>query len=177
MTRRAFAKLCAAGAAFLPATAASAWNTADVLPDGQASAPATEDGQLLSELLFDLLIETSAPHNVGADRLIVPVSGGTFEGPRLKGTIVAPGGDWIVRRPDGSRVLDVRILLQTDDGQKIYMTWRGIGYTPPGGTLYARVLPMFETDAAKYAWLNNIVAVGVYRAVPGKVSYRVHRIL
>jgi hypothetical protein len=50
--------------------------------------------------------------------LIVPISGGTFAGPRLKGTIILPSGDWVAQRPDGSRVLDVRILLQTDDGTK-----------------------------------------------------------
>jgi hypothetical protein len=49
-------------------------------------------------------------------RLIVPISGGTFTGPRLKGTIILPSGDWVVQGPDGSRILDVRILLQTDDG-------------------------------------------------------------
>jgi hypothetical protein len=36
---------------------------------------------------------------------------------------------------------------------------------------------MFETGAAKYAWLNNIVSVGVNRPMPGKVAYRVYRIL
>jgi hypothetical protein len=68
-------------------------------------------------------------------------------------------------------------LLQTDDGQKIYMSWRGIAYAAPGGTLFARILPMFETAAAKYAWLNNVVAVGVYRPDLGKIAYRVYRIL
>jgi Protein of unknown function (DUF3237) len=63
----------------------------------------------------------------------------------LRGTVVLPSGDWVVQRPDGSRVLDVRILLQTDDGQKIYMSWRGIAYTPQGGELWARIVPMFET--------------------------------
>ena len=53
----------------------------------------------------------------------MPVSGRTFTGPRLKGTIIPPGGDWIVQRPDGSRILDVRLLLQTDDGQKLYVSW------------------------------------------------------
>jgi hypothetical protein len=81
--------------------------------------------------------------------LIVPISGGTFAGPRLKGTIIPPSGDWVVQRPDGSRLLDVRILLQTDDGQKIYMSWRGIAYTSPGGTLWARIVPMFETASEK----------------------------
>jgi hypothetical protein len=62
----------------------------------------------------------------GGNRVVVPVTGGTFKGPRLKGTVVGPGGDWIVARPDGASVLDLRILLQTDDAQKIYMNCRGI---------------------------------------------------
>jgi hypothetical protein len=73
--------------------------------------------------------------------------------------------------------LDVRLVLQTDDAQKISMTWRGISYTPPGGTQYARILPLFETGAAKYDWLNHLVAVGVNRPMPGKVAYRIYRIL
>jgi len=84
--------------------------------------PAAADDKLQSEFLFDLVLEAQMPTNLATangGRLIVPISGGTFTGPRLKGTIVLPSGDWVVQRPDGSRVLDVRILLQTDDGQKI----------------------------------------------------------
>ena len=73
--------------------------------------------------------------------------------------------------------LDVRLVLQTDDAQKISMTWRGISYTPPGGTQYARILPLFETGAAKYDYMNHLVAVGVNRPMPGKVAYRIYRIL
>src|SRR5256885_16337381 len=103
-------------------------------------------------------------------RLIVPISGGTFTGPRLKGTIIPPSGDWVVQRPDGSRVLDVRILLQTDDGQKIYVSWRGIAYTPPGGAFNAHIVPVFKTAASKYAWLNNVVAGACYRPPPWRHS-------
>src|ERR1700738_374744 len=122
--------------------------------DGQSPRPAQDD-KLQSEFLLDLTLEAQAPHNLGSagvGRLIVPVSGGTFAGPRLKGTIVPPGGDWIIQRPDGSRVLDVRILLQTDDGQKIYVSWRGIAYTTPGGAFNARILPVLETGGAADAW-------------------------
>jgi hypothetical protein len=59
----------------------------------------------------------------------------------------------------------------------IYVSWRGIAYTSPGGALFARILPVFETGAPKYAWLNNVVAVGVYRGLSGKVAYRVYQIL
>ena len=84
---------------------------------------------------MDLILDTQPANNIGSigvNRVIVPVSGGTFDGPKLKGTVL-PGGDWIVRRPDGSSVLDVRIILQTDDAQKIYMQYRGIKYTPKDG--------------------------------------------
>ena len=139
-----------------------------------------QDDKLQSEFLLDLTLEAQAPQNlgsVGGGRLIVPVSGGTFTGPRLNGTIIPPGGDWIAQRPDGSRILDVRLLLQTDDGQKIYVSWRGIATTSPGGALKARISPVFETAAAKYTWLNNVVAIGVYRPDLGKIAYRIYRIL
>ncbi len=71
----------------------------------------------------------------------------------------------------------IGLLLQTDDAQKIYMTSRGIAYKAPEGSLFARIQPVFETGAAKYAWLNRVVAVGVFRPVPGKVAYRIYRIL
>ena len=162
MNRRGFAKLCAAAAAF-PLVAGAA-----------------EAGGLQSELLFDLVFDKGAVNAIdaaGAKRYVVAVAGGTFEGPKLKGTIIGPGGDWMTGRNDGSAVLDLRMLLQTDDAQKIYMNCRGIAYTPQGGSLYARILPMFETGAAKYAWMNNIVAVGVYRPVQNRIAYRVYQIL
>ena len=190
LTRRTFAKLPLTATATtlglvltitgLAATGTKSESQSRATPaDGQSPRPAKDD-KLQSEFLLDLTLETQTPHNLGSaggGRLIVPVSGGTFAGPRLKGTVIPPGGDWIVQRPDGSRILDVRILLQTDDGQKIYMSWRGIAYTPPGGALYARILPVFETTAPKYAWLNNVVAVGVYRPELGKIAYRIYRIL
>jgi hypothetical protein len=152
---------------------------ASTTESGNGLRPAQDD-KLQSEFLLDLTLEAQTPQNLGSPgggRLIVPVSGGTFAGPRLKGTIIPPGGDWIVQRPDGSRVLDVRILFQTEDGEKIYVSWRGIAYTPQGGAFNARILPVFETTAPKYAWLNNVVAVGVYRPDLGKIAYRVYRIL
>ena len=144
------------------------------------SAGGADTDQLQSEFLLDLVLEKGQGNKVGStglNRVIVPVTGGTFEGPRLKGSIAGPAGDWITVRPDGSSVLDLRLLLQTDDAEEIYMTSRGIAYPLPDKTLFARILPVFETGATKYVWLNQVVAVGVYRQVPGKVAYRVYKIL
>jgi hypothetical protein len=82
---------------------------------------AQEGGDTLkSELLMDVIFDVAAPHNLGA-RLIVPVTGGTFTGPKLKGTVFSGGGDAIARRPDGASLLSVRATLKTDDDQLIYM--------------------------------------------------------
>ena len=174
MTRRTFAKLwtASAGAAAAPLLLAG--------EHASGTDAASSDDKLQSELLLDLVFDKGPANSVGfpgGNRVVVPVTGGTFEGPKLKGTVTGPGGDWIVARPDGSSVLDLRLLLQTDDAQKISMTCRGIAFTPPGGSLWARILPAFETGAAKYLWLNTVVAVGVYRPVPEKVAYRIYRIL
>jgi hypothetical protein len=145
------------------------------------AAAAAQEVKLESEFLFDLTIETRAPVArvglPGRERLIVEVLGGTFSGPALKGTLKGPSGDWIEQRGDGSSALDVRLLMQTDDGGDIYTSWRGISYMPPGGPQYARILPLFETRASRYEWLNHIVSVGVYQPAAGHIGYRVFRIL
>jgi hypothetical protein len=150
------------------------------------TAPAVEP--LRSVFLMDLIAETATAIPAGS-RNIVQVLNGTFEGPRLKGTIIGPGGDWTMRRPDGATILDVRLILQTDDNQRIYLTYRGVIYRPPqepvaGGApaataapTYFRTTPVFETTSPKYDWLNRIVAVGSAFTVPGKVAYHIYEIL
>jgi hypothetical protein len=69
---------------------------------------------LKSEFLMDLILETGGPGggNVG-NRMIVPVIGGTFEGPKLRGKVMPPGADWLVKINDTLRWLDIRTLLLT----------------------------------------------------------------
>jgi hypothetical protein len=134
---------------------------------------------LASEFLMDMVLDTAPAQDLGARR-IVPVTGGTFEGPKLKGTALSGGGDWIIRRPDGANELNVRATLKTDDDQLIYVSYRGLIYTPPGGNAsarYWRTTPVFETASPKYDWLTRIIAVGVGLTVPGKAAYRVYTIL
>lgn len=177
LQRRTAAAAVLAGVAFTSGSVAGAG--AAVSPAPTPSPAATEE-KLQSELLFDLVFERGPATTVGSpggNRVVVPVSTGTFEGAKLKGTIAAPSGDTITVRQDGSSLLDLRLLLQTDDGQKILMTCRGIAYATSDGNLFARLQPLFETGAEKYAWLNKVVAVGVFHQTPGKVAYRIYRIL
>lgn len=150
---------------------------------------------LNSRALFDISLSLHPPVNLGATpmgtRRIVPVSGGTFKGDRLKGFVLEnAAADWIVVRADGSVQLDVRLTLETDDGALIYMTYRGVRNSTPEvaerlargdsvdpGEYYFRTTPYFETSSEKYAWMNNIVSVAVGERLASGVKYRVFEIL
>lgn len=110
-------------------------------------------------------------------RFIAPVTGGSFEGLRLKGAIVPPGGDWVHRRANKTLHLDVRLLLVTDDNESILMTYQGIGKPNGDGTTAIRTAPTFETGAEKYAWLNDVQAVGIGTSDAQGVTYDIYAIL
>ena len=87
-------------------------------------------------------------------------------------------------------VLDVRLLLRTDDGEHIYMSYRGLRHGPAEvmarlaagepvdpATYYFRIAPVFETAAKKYDWINKIVAVGTGRREATGPIYSVHEVL
>lgn len=177
MTRRRFSRR-EFGWLGVSAAAALGFDNVAMAQGRGAAAPAAKPESLRSEFLMDLVLETSPAVTIG-DRTAVAVTGGTFEGPKLKGTVIGPGADWPLRMSDSLRILDVRTILVTDDNQKIYMTYRGVIHTPPAGQgeRYWRTTPIFETDAPKYKWLTEIVAVGVSYTVPQRVAYRIFQIL
>jgi hypothetical protein len=104
--------------------------------------------------------------------------------------VLEGGADWQNVRGDGSTALDVRLVLQTIDDALIGMTYRGIrhgtadviarvekGEAVDPGDYYFRMAPLFETAATQYAWLNNVVAVGIgHRRVEGPV-YNIFEVL
>lgn len=123
-------------------------------------------GTLRAEIGSRTVIE-NAPQGT---RTIVYLTGGTFEGPRVKATIQVPAGDWITNRPDGSYKLDVRLTLKTDDGALILLTYNGIGQTTPTGATL-RAAPLFETGDSRYTWLTRLQAVAVGERANGAVVY------
>jgi hypothetical protein len=140
-----------------------------------ASAAEVEEPTLKSQFLFEMEAELEPPEDIG-DRQIYIAKSGVIRGPRINATLLPGGGDWAKRRPDGSTMLDVRGTMKTDDGALIYTWYRGI-IAPKDGGMYFRTTPYFETKSEKYAWLNHVVAVGVFKPVPGKVAYNVFEIL
>jgi len=145
--------------------------------------------------LFTLTADVPRIVDLGATpqgtRRIATVTGGTFQGGRLRGTLqAAPGGDWILVRPDGATILDVRVTLETDDHQLIYMTYRGVRHGPADvmarlakgepvdpASYYFRTTPVFETASPRYDWLNRIVAVATGRREASGPVYEVYEVL
>ena len=145
------------------------------------------------EYLMTYRAELKPPVDVGAGpngtRQVYDVTGGTFEGPRLRGTLLPSGADWIQVGADGMGRLDVRATFATDDGAHIYLQYFGVldlaaalkkferGESTDYGDIYFMTAPRFETGDERYAWLNRIVAVAEGRAGPGWVEYRVHQVV
>ncbi len=146
------------------------------------------------EHLLHLHADLKDPVQVGAGpsgvRQIFDVTGGYFEGPRLKGTLLASGGDWLLIGSDGVGRLDVRTTLQTDDGALIYVQYPGVavfneavvtalteGKELQYGDTEFFTQPRCETGDPNYAWLNSVVAVGEGRMLPNAVEYNVSRVV
>ena len=85
-------------------------------------------------------------------------------------------GDWVTVRDNGSVRLDVKIVLETDDGAHILMQYSGIGVRTDDG-LDIRSAPQFETGDEKYAWLNDVQAIGVGHAGRDGVTYDIYQVL
>jgi hypothetical protein len=137
--------------------------------------------KLESEFLYKITLTLDPGIEFGktpvGTRVVYPVTGGTFEGPKIKGKVRPIGADWLVRLDSTNTKLDVRLILETEDGELIYSTYNGFVRTNPDGTTYWRTSPLFETSSKKYHWLNTTIAVGVGSFSPeGKVTYEVFAI-
>jgi hypothetical protein len=138
-----------------------------------AKAPAAPAFEYLGKLRADIGSRTVVENGPQGTRTIVQITGGRFEGPRLKATVQTPAGDWITNRPDGSYRLDVRLTLKTDDGALILVTYNGIGQsTDTGATL--RAAPLFETGDSRYTWLTRLQAVALGERAGSTVLYYIY---
>ncbi|HVZ23460.1 MAG TPA: DUF3237 domain-containing protein [Vicinamibacterales bacterium] len=148
-----------------------------------------------TRLLMTLHVKVAAPQNIGAvphgTRRTAPISGGEFDGPRLRGTVLPEGSaDWLLLRADGVLELDLRATLQTDDGALISMRSFGLRHGPPDviaalgrgeavdpSAYYFRTTPRFTTAHPAYAFLNHIVTVAAGDRRPDGPIYSIYQVL
>jgi hypothetical protein len=123
-------------------------------------------------------IEMSAPLIIGAGpagtRVVVELLSGRFDG-RLAGNLRGnAGGDWLTVGPGGAATLDVRYVLETDDGALVYAQSRGRMDLAPGReSTVALLSTTFETASADYAWLNTMLAVTRADTLESRLHYSI----
>ncbi len=146
------------------------------------------------DFVLEARVTVATPIELGptpyGQRRVIHITGGTFEGPRLRGTIVPGGADWQVIRPDGVTELTALYELKTDDGTLIHVTNRGLRHGPEevmqrlarGETVdpaayYFRTVPVFEAPNGAYGWLNRGIFVATGARRPAEVEVRVFQVL
>ena len=162
-----------------------------------ASAPRGLGAQVPSaetEFAFEARVSVQTPLVVGKSshglRRVVPITGGTFEGPNIRGRVVPGGADWQFVRPDGVLAVEARYTLETADSVLIMVTNRGIRRGPQAvmdrlgrgepvdpSEYYFRTTAEFEAPlGSKYEWLNQSVFVGVAERRADAAIIRFYRV-
>ena len=121
------------------------------------------------EFALQLRVTLGETYSVGETqhgrRTVIPITGGTFEGPLLKGTILNGGADYqLANTAQGRTEIEAIYSIKTDDGVYIHVRNRGIiaqGKDEEGRpSFYFRAAPQFEAPAdSPYAWMNNALFV------------------
>lgn len=117
------------------------------------------------EFAFEAHILLGQPAKLGetaiGGRNIVPIIGGRFAGPGMRGEILSGGWDWQLERRDGCIGIKADYMLKTDDGVVINIVDSGVNclsvkdYAKP-----PRTTPVFEVPEGKYDWLGRSAFIG-----------------
>lgn len=136
---------------------------------------------------FTLHAEVGPPIDVGETprgrRRMVPIVGGRFEGPGLRGRVLPGGADWQLVHGDGTSELDSRYVLEVEQGGLIGVRNRGLRRAAPDvmgrllagepvdpALVYFVTTPTFETGAADLQWLTRSLFIGTGRRQPRTVE-------
>ncbi|MFL6578553.1 MAG: DUF3237 domain-containing protein [Povalibacter sp.] len=154
-----------------------------------------EVSSVRTNFAFEARVQVDTPLIVGQSsmglRRVVPITGGSFEGPRLRGKVVSGGADWQVVRPDGVLAVEAHYTLETDDRVLIMVTNKGVRHGPKEvidrltrgeavapSEYYFRTTAQFEVaNDSKYAWLNRAIFIGVAERQPSAAIIRFYELL
>ena len=84
------------------------------------------EGGIDSRFLMSIDISFEPPVVATPGLVVINVTGGTFEGPQLRGDMIGPGGDWARVQDNGNWKIDARLAMRTDDGETLYCYYGGV---------------------------------------------------
>ena len=181
-TRRSW---LAGAAGLFAAGAASSWSAFGAQAPGESALPRsvwpyeTPGVQFVLEARVTIAPAIDVGDTSRGHRRIIPITGGTFAGPRLAGTVLDEGEDTQLVRADGALEIGARYTLRTHDGVLIYVINRGLivpaaeaagaksAHAGPSRPKYVRTIPQLEAPrASRYEWLNQALYVGTLNPLP-----------
>jgi Protein of unknown function (DUF3237) len=137
-----------------------------------------------TEFVYESIVDLAPTLQLGlsplGDRRMVPITGGTFEGPGMRGIVLAGGADRQLVRRDGSVNLDAVYELQTDDGVIISVRNRVLSRRPKDAPAYVFSNIELTAPEGRYNWLNDFVYVGTLnslRPLRAAVVIRAYRVI
>ena len=146
------------------------------------------------ELLYEAFAELGPLVPIGETaeglRRYIPILGGTFEGPTMRGEIVGGGADWQLMRSDGVLLLDAIYAIRTDDGINIQVRNRGLRHAAPEvmeamargeevdpASVYFRSVPEFVAPTGRYEGLNRAIFLGTGQRHPSAIRLWIWKVI
>ena len=143
---------------------------------GQATPPIPPTLEFAFEEIVTLGPDTKVGATPWGERNIVPITGGTFEGPRIKGKVLSGGWDWQLQVPGGCFSLHANYMIQATDGAIINVDNRGtMCKSSDGKDAKLLTTPSFEAPKGPHDWLNGGAFVGTVEGttLDGKRAVRI----
>ncbi len=172
------AMLCALAALALPSLCAQA--VTETVPGVAIAEQPPDAGAPTLAFAFEEIVLLAADRKVGetplGTRNIVPITGGTFEGPRIRGKVLSGGWDWQLMTASGCASIQADYMIQTDDGTIINVLNKGTMCKGADGWKERPLTtPRFEAPIGKHDWLNSGAFVGTLEGtkVDGQPAVRI----
>ena len=154
--------------------------------------PISTDPQL--QFAFTATITLGVVQEMGVTphgkRRVIPIAGGSFSGPAIKGTVEPGGADWQIVRADNVAELDAQYTLKTDDGIFIFIKNKGYrhgsaevlqrlakGEAVNPEEYYFRTVPVFEVSSEKYDYLNKYIYIATAERKKDSVIIHFYKVL
>lgn len=169
---------------FLALTGIAAGGIGTAHAETKSNTPPQADFPQL-EFVYEATVGIAPLEDVGevssGRQRIIPITGGSFEGPNIRGKVIPGAADWNLVRNDGVTVVSASYFLRTDDGVYIKIVNQGVNPALAPGAVSSRprfTIPSFEAPKGRYDWLNKSVFVGTLApGAAGTVRIRVFKLI
>jgi hypothetical protein len=116
------------------------------------------------EFVWEALVEIAPTQMLGegplGERRIVPINGGRFAGPRIRGRVLPGGADRQLLRRDGVKRLEALYELEAEDGAVITVLNRVVIAPREGLPDYRASTLEITAPEGPHGWLNRLAFVG-----------------